>query len=112
MWICFNNAFISIVADQRSDGLMVRARKREHLVNLFGKRAKIIETPPPADYRWRTIATRKQVADLLVRQVDELSYVNFKHACVDRKLHDLYLGFWSDHYRYQEEDTTAQGGAR
>jgi hypothetical protein len=107
MWICLSNAFVSVVKDQHSDNLMVRARRREHLEALFGERAKIIETKAPADYRWRVIATRKQVADLLVRQVNELSYGNFKATVGNRKLHDLYLNFWSGHRRLQEEDEAA-----
>jgi hypothetical protein len=111
MWICFSDAFVSIVQDRDNPNrLMVRARARKHLAALFPT-ATVIETLA-ADYRWRVIVSRDQVTKLLADRIADLTYTNFKHTVSDRRLHDLYLNWWSDHRRLQEEDEAAQEGAR
>jgi hypothetical protein len=103
MWICFNNAFVSIVQDKTDPAkLVVRARARAHLVALFGRRAPIVETPR-ADYRWRLLTSRAKIARLLVNKVETLSYVNFKDSVKDDRLHDMYLTWWSDHHQFQND---------
>ena len=57
---------------------------------------------------WRVIVTRKQVADLLSRQVNALSYINFKATVADKRLHNMYLTWWSDHHRMQEDAAAAK----
>jgi hypothetical protein len=53
MWIFLNNAFLSIVQDKDNMArFMVRARLRGDLERVFAH-ATVIETPPPADYRFR-----------------------------------------------------------
>jgi len=48
MWICLSDGFFSMVADRNDlTPLLVRARRKEHLVNIFGKDAR---KTPGADY--------------------------------------------------------------
>lgn len=102
MWICLNDAFVSVVAvPKEPDQLMVRARRKVHLKTLF-PRAKLITTPEPADYRYRVIVTREEVGKLLATRVYELDYTNFKDSVPDDDLHDMYLDMWFVHKKFQE----------
>ena len=98
MWICFNDAFVSIVKDRQKKGnLLVRARKRGHL-RVFGG------TPahtPKRDYHWRVSLPRAVVAEILFIQVSSIDYDNFKDSVGDKALHDMYAIWWNDHYQYQ-----------
>ena len=52
-WLCFNDAFLSVVNHRDDkDLLVVRVRRREHLVNVFGKDTQITVTPE-RDYKYR-----------------------------------------------------------
>lgn len=100
MWICFNDAFVSAVQDDRRPNMLkVRARKREHLETLFPGR-KIYKTPK-ADYAFRVFVTKKAFAKLVARRVLEIDYKNFKDSVVDNDLHNLYFDFWTLHHQYQ-----------
>jgi hypothetical protein len=100
MWLCFKNAFLSVVQDDKSERLLVRARLRDHLTTAFGETIEIAETPAN-DYRWRTWVSRAQLGEVLLRQVDALDYTNFKANVKDPDLHSLYLEFWFLHKQYQ-----------
>jgi hypothetical protein len=99
MWICFNDAFISVVASDLPDELMVRARNGEHLKNLFPD-AKVIITPHN-DYRFRIFVKKETFAAMVVDRIGEINYTNFKNSVKENRLHDLYLQFWLLHERYQ-----------
>ena len=103
MWFCFNKAFVSIVALHNSDRLLVRSRKRMHLVRLFPMRRDEIETTPERDYRFRITASREEMAGLVAASVKEIDYPNFKNSVKDPGLHDMYSAWWSDHYHYQSQ---------
>jgi hypothetical protein len=100
MWLCFNDSFLSVVQDQNSDRLLVRARVRDHLTTVFGDGTEITETPAN-DYRWRTWVSRARLAEVLLREVENLHYDNFKASVKDPELHNLYLEFWFLHKQYQ-----------
>jgi hypothetical protein len=68
--------------------LTVRARKREHLTNVFGPSA-TIEVTPDRDYKYRTIAGRKKAADIVSSRVQNIDYGNFKDSVRSDGLHDL-----------------------
>jgi hypothetical protein len=107
VWICFNNSFVSIVQDKtQPHKLMVRARAKEHLLNLFGPKAQIIETPD-ADYRWRVLTTRRRVTQLMSDAIASLDYPNFKDSVEDDRLHRMYARWWGDHYGLQQEAEAA-----
>ena len=53
MWLCNNNGFVSVVADtNNSTRLMVRARRKQDLLNVCGDSVQVIENAG-SDYRWR-----------------------------------------------------------
>ena len=100
-WLCFNDAFLSVVnhRDDR-DLLVVRARRREHLTNVFGKDAQITVTPE-RDYKYRVIAERKKVAEIVAARINEIDYGNFKDSVGTDGLHALYEQFWGLHHQFQ-----------
>jgi hypothetical protein len=100
MWICLNNAFISAVAIKGNPGhLKVRARKREHLERLFPGYE--IAVNKGTDYKYRTVVGKRYLADLVAAKIKDIDYDNFKNSVKDDGLHNLYAGFWEDHYDYQ-----------
>lgn len=100
MWICFNDAFISAVADPKTPGVLkVRARKREHLEKLFPGN-KILASSR-TDYAFRVFVTKQEFAKLVNDRIMAIDYDNFKDSVIDEKLHDLYADFWQLHYFYQ-----------
>lgn len=103
MWICFNDAFVSIVTDNQKPGnMLVRARSRAHLANVFPKR-KITETTK-SDYRWRVSVPKAEIAKLVAERITAIDYDNFKDSVREPRLHDMYATWWQDHYRYQNRD--------
>ena len=105
MWLCFNDGFLSVVVDKNNPArLMVRARRKKDLLNVFGD-VEIIENAG-SDYRWRTFVERKAFAALVATRIEAIKYTNFKGSVDDHDLHDLYMDFWSRHRRYQEKDVT------
>ena len=104
MWLCFNDGFVSVVADRNNkDRLMIRARRRQDLANVIGDAAEIVETSH-ADYRWRTFLGRDQFASLVTQRLQQIHYTNFKDSVADADLHDMYMKLWTTHYRYQQQD--------
>src|ERR1041384_4107267 len=99
MWLCFNDGFLSVVADKNDPTrLMIRARRKKDLANVLGPDADIIETPD-ADYRWRAFINRKGFKALVDQRIDGISYTNFKASVKDHELHDIYITFWGEHRR-------------
>jgi hypothetical protein len=115
MWICLNNAFLSVVADRdRPEQVLVRARKEKHLKSFLAlsadtKKREIITTPQ-ADYIVRAYITRAELANLLALSVQRINYPKFKPSVKEKELHDLYMRFWSSHYSYQEVHLDRGGG--
>ena len=104
MWICFNDAFISIVEDKATGMMKVRARKRKHLTVLFPD-AEIHESNK-TDYRFRVFVERWEVTAVTSRAIlgegpRAVTYDNFKDSVKDATLHDLYAAFWRLHNEYQ-----------
>ena len=100
MWLCLNDAFVSVVQDKKFANLLcVRARKEKHLRVLFPDK-KITKTMK-SDYRWRTWVSREEMAKLVSERVMGINYGNFKNSVMDDELHGLYAKFWQDHWRYQ-----------
>jgi len=105
MWLCFNDGFVSVVADKNSpDRLLVRARRKQDLLNVVGTDAEIVETPH-RDYRWRAFVGRDSFKVLLAARLDAIQYTNFKNSVKDDDLHEMYFDFWDLHHRYQEHHT-------
>lgn len=89
MWICSTLGFLSIVQHRSDpDTLVVRGRDRQHLAAFCRALSPRIEmvnvlSTPEADYPFRVLCTRAQVAEFLTEEVGRLGYANFKGA-VDR----------------------------
>lgn len=96
MWIFFNDAFISVVAARgKPDHVMVRARVRGDLERLFVGAGDRVEHTPEADYSWRLVAARTEVAQLLSDEIMErVDYDNFKNSVAENDRHDAYLRTW------------------
>lgn len=102
MWLFTTDGFLSVVHKGcRPDQVMVRARVRADLKRAFPK-AKITRTPPPADYRFRAVVTRKALAAYLGRMVERLAYANFKDTVRDEHRHRAYLRVWTAMLDLQE----------
>ena len=101
MWLFLNDGFLSVVADKYNPSrLMVRARRKQDLLNIFGAGIEVTETTH-SDYRWRTFVERDTMKQLMTQRLDAVDYTNFKNSVRDSELHDLYLDFWQIHNRYQ-----------
>ena len=109
MWICLNDAFLSIIQPKPGDAaaagvdpkthLLVRARRRGDIESLF-PRAKVIELDG-RDYQFRAYLPRKQVGDALASRVGQIEYTNFKGSVRSRPLHDAYMAVWGIMARLQ-----------
>lgn len=94
MWVCLNDAFLSIVSkDCPRDSLLVRARRKGDLEKIFpGAKVTVSRT---TDYRFRAVVKRNAVADALRGEVSRITYDNFKDSVTDKKLHSAYLRVWT-----------------
>ena len=94
MWICLNNAFVSVVSKGDDAGkLCVRARRREHLVALFPG-AEIIANGG-TDYEFRAYIARDEVARVIGAALKNIDYKNFKNSVKDEPLHSGYSNVWA-----------------
>jgi len=100
MWVCFNDAFVSIVTDPKNPGwLLVRARRKEHLQALFP--AQRVITTPKNDYRYRVSLPMLVVMETVSKRIQDLKYPNFKDSVKEDELHNMYAKWWGDHYKFQ-----------
>jgi len=82
MWLFTKNSFISVVQHrERPDDVLVRARVRKHLERLFSNEAKEIYTDEGADYKYRLLISKKELAEVVSAYImQRLDYDNFKAA--------------------------------
>lgn len=92
MWVFLNNAFLSIVAAPGDGRLLVRARFERDIERTFPG-AKV-RTTPDRDYRYRAVLPTIQVADAMARQVQRISYGNFKNSVKEPWRRTLWLRVW------------------
>lgn len=103
MWLYANNAFLSIVEWRDDENyLLVRARFPTDINAVFPN-AQVHETPS-ADYRYRAVIERDEVAEAMARQAYACTYDNFKNSIPhsDRDRHDTYLACWMEMKRAQD----------
>jgi len=95
MWIFLNDAYLSVVqCKDRPDKLLVRARFKGDLQRVFGENISVYRTPG-ADYLYRTVVDRAEVAKILWNRVMAIDYQNFKASIQnDWRRHDTYLDVW------------------
>lgn len=93
MWICLNNAFLSIVAHRtRPEFLLIRARLKGDIERVFPGAA--VSESAHNDYRFRTEVKRTDAARVFGAIVGGLRYDNFKHSVVEQDRHDAYVKAW------------------
>ena len=103
MWICLNDAFISVVRlPWPSQDMQVRARRKAHLVKLFPNDK--VRYTPKNDYHWRVIVSEDQIAELVASRIRGINYDNFKDSVKEPRLKGMYGTWWQDHHRYQTND--------
>lgn len=107
MWLCTQHGFYSIVR-KAEDEFHIRARLRQDLQNLrdlVGSEHRAaarwkIHRSEPADYRWRMVVTRAEVALVFAVLALAIDYSNFKsriHARPDQRAKlDAYHHLWGD----------------
>lgn len=99
MWIMTTNGFISAVQHRANPNyLMVRARKKEHLLQINPEAA--IEQITPSDYPWRTTLTKAEFKVALIAQIDQIDYDNFKNAVSDNHYHKFLERVWFEGFGY------------
>lgn len=99
MWLFTNKGFVSVVADRadtKTGNLLVRARDRNHLAELFPNAEIFSKTP--SDYKWRAWVSREDVAELMLQTVNSIDYTNFKDSIRDDTYHDACLEVWEAMY--------------
>lgn len=100
MWICLNDAFLSIVAkDCPPDHLLVRARRKSDIERVFPGYP--IKETRNTDYRYRTTVPRQVVADTIANRILSIDYDNFKNSVEDHDLHAAYARVWGVMYSLQ-----------
>lgn len=114
MWIFLNDAFLSIVAPPKEEGmLLVRARARGDIERVF-PHADVIQLPN-RDYDYRALVPRIQVAQAMARQVMGIDYGNFKNSVAEDCRHDAYASVWGVMFNFQRMlngDTPAKADKR
>jgi hypothetical protein len=93
MWICLNNAFLSVVHKEcKADELLVRARRPGDIERVFPQ-AEVFEKRG-SDYQFRAVLPRAEVAKAIAASVEAIDYGNFKGSVRDHRLHDAYARVW------------------
>ena len=100
MWIITNTAFVSIV-EHRDDAskLIVRGRFKgdvERFLNPLTSGMRVIEeVTPTADYRFRAVVQREEVAHAMLRSVQRITYPNFKDSIKAAFRKSIAMRVWS-----------------
>jgi hypothetical protein len=106
MWICKNDAFLSIVDKEKTKNgtedprisLCVRARVKGHIESVFPD-AEVVHTPHN-DYHYRAFILRREVADAIHDSIMDIGYPNFKNSVADDDLHCAYADVWATMFSY------------
>jgi hypothetical protein len=108
MWIITNTAFVSIV-EHRDDAskLIVRGRFKgdvERFLNPLANGMRVVEeVTPSADYRFRAVVPREEVAHAMLRAVSKIKYPNFKDSIIAKWRKSIAMRVWSIFNREQQE---------
>lgn len=117
MWVILNNAFVSIV-EHRDDAskLIVRGRFKgdvERFLNPLASGLRVIEeVTPSADYRFRAVVPREEVANAMLRSVQRITYPNFKDSIKAAFRKSIAMRVWSIFHREQQDRAEPLRGQR
>jgi hypothetical protein len=104
MWIVMNDSYVSIVEDRTNEqNVVVRARVREDLENLFAVNASDIIETDNSDYRFRLFLDRKFVADIVRQRIETIDYDNFKNSVKEPWRKQAYTKIWQVMYEVQSK---------
>jgi hypothetical protein len=99
MWLMTKLGFFSVVENRDdSDGLIVRARCEQDIVNI----SHVLDKPldwwldEKADYGYRLLCSKKEWADALAAMANDIDYDNFKSSVKDERHHSAYQRVWID----------------
>lgn len=95
MWLMLNDAFLSIVSKDCPPGsLLVRARRPGDIERVFGRKVQVTKLDI-ADYLFRAVISKADLAEVMEREINRIDYGNFKDSVVDKDLHDAYMRVWT-----------------
>jgi hypothetical protein len=101
VWLFTSESFLSLVSDRDStDKLLVRARIIGHIESLFPQ-ANVFQLDS-ADYLQRALVSREDVQKVVARQVESISYDNFKNSISDAAYLSACHKVWREMHRLQE----------
>lgn len=101
MWLCLNDAFLSIVSkDCARDELLVRARRRGDIERIFPDAS--VSELDNADYLFRARIKKTAIVQAMTQEVHRITYGNFKSSVEDDELHDAYMAVWTAMSKLQE----------
>lgn len=104
MWICLNNAFVSIIEDYLdSRYVVVRGRRIDDVENFVGSGYEITQTDN-RDYRFRAIVSKTNLQKMLADCANKITYRNFKDSVEDFDLKYFYCEVWSSGVRNLDPD--------
>jgi hypothetical protein len=114
MWIASKLGFFSVVIDnQRAGRMLVRARCKADIFNLFDANEDLKSMEPPTsdesrDYRWRLSLDKTDWLRLACRLAQGIDYGNFKsevakHPEQGSKLH-AYHQVWHELWQVQRDE--------
>lgn len=99
MWVMLNDAWFSIVADRDDqEYLLVRSRQSGAIKRVFGIEE---DVDTQADYHFRCFIARDHVAGVMAREVQRITYENFKNSVKDPALKTAYNSVWTIGYKMQ-----------
>ena len=112
MWLFTVEGFLSVVQHRDDhDKVVVRARNHTALEGISKSLDIKIQSTPTADYPYRVVITRKQMANLAAAFVNEIDYDNFKnaaHSLGDKQYDRALMQVWSAMYESSPDDARGQ----
>jgi hypothetical protein len=121
MWIFSKTGFFSVVVDSQREGFMlVRARCRRDVWNLYDKHAATLSSiePPKSsetrDYRWRLSIAKQDWIQLAARLAAQIDYSNFKSEVTKQPSQanksEAYHHVWQELWNVQRDETDGKPG--
>lgn len=99
MWLFSQRGFFSITSVDKNT-LLVRARVQGD-IEKYWPNAKVQRTPD-RDYLYRAEIPRKEVADVVLKIVEDINYGNFKNSIYDRhRRSPFYSDVWETMFMLQ-----------